>query len=323
MPGADLPKDLPANAQHWHEQVSQRKLTGQTVHGRGLASASQMGYEQFLLLRVLWKITLPKKLGMERLLRFLGLSGDIKLAEAKLRTFTSWQEYFNSFSDSKILEGTFALVHHYRLEVAKTRQEDSSLHFFTPISKRTRSQAPRNLQNRMQSLHLETPTRVSRSNGSRVVSREPEDPFHVSADEDDEAQNESDHATTDEELSPLQPETPLSPEQQRLLYPATKDEQIVNTSLLVFLNALTIHFDDVSSNWTLHRKAFKAKFESAEYEARTDGYLHDNRGNPRVLLEVKPVHRDSKLALIQMQEGAQMVAWIASDNQAAQEAHKT
>ena len=73
MPRADLPDDLPANARQWHEQVSQRKLTGQTVHGRGLASASQMGYEQFLLLRVLWKITLPEKLGMERLLRFLDL----------------------------------------------------------------------------------------------------------------------------------------------------------------------------------------------------------------------------------------------------------
>ncbi|KAJ5178804.1 hypothetical protein N7492_002014 [Penicillium capsulatum] len=220
----------------------------------------------------------------------LGLGDDIKRAEAKLSAYKSWQAYYNSFFDSEIEipEGTFALVHHYRLEVAKTNQEDSSLHFFTPISKRTRSQAPQSLQNRMQNLHLGTPTRASKKGGARIVPRDPEDPFDLLDEEDDEAQLESDSGNTDEEISPFRPDTPLSPEHERILYPATKDEQIVNASLLVFLNALTIHFNDVSSNWTLHRKAFKAKFENAEFEARTDGYLYDNKGAPKVLLEVKP-----------------------------------
>lgn len=310
---ADSSRIPPANARQWSESMAKQNLKGQTVHGGRLASASQMGYDQFLLLRVLWKINKRKVSNTERIVTLLGLGDDFKRAETKLRSYQSWQTYFNGFSDSQPTEGTFAIVHHYRLEVAKTDPDNEDLQFYTPISKRTRS-----LQSRMQNLNLETPTRPSRSGSARVMLKMPED-NSLEFDEDD----QEPHWSTDEEPSLFRPETPLSPGQERLLYPATKDEQIVNTSLLVFLNALTIHFNDVPSNWTLHRKAFRAKFEKAEYEARTDGYLSDNRGNTKVLLEVKPVKRSAKSALIQMQESAQMVAWIASDDYATQEAHKT
>lgn len=85
----------------------------------------------------------------------------------------------------------------------------------------------------------------------------------------------------------------------------------MNCALVIFLNALTIHFD-MDSNWTLHRKAFKAVFGDASFEARVDGYLK-HRGNPRVIIEVKPASRSSKELSIQMQESAQVVAWIKSD----------
>lgn len=106
-----------------------------------------------------------------------------------------------------------------------------------------------------------------------------------------------------------------------ILYPPTKDEQIVNTALVVFPNALTIHFS-LSLDWTLHRKSFNAVFEDAEFQARTDGYLSDSYGTPSVLLEVKPFRRTKKLDLIQIQESAQMVAWIKSDEESAQERRK-
>lgn len=111
-------------------------------------------------------------------------------------------------------------------------------------------------------------------------------------------------------------------ELENILYPPTKDEQIVNTALIVFLNALTLHFS-LSSKWTLHRRAFTAEFETAQFEARTDGYLDDYRGKPSVLIEVKPVVRSRKLSLIQMQESAQMVAWIKSDDEVSQRRRKT
>lgn len=107
-----------------------------------------------------------------------------------------------------------------------------------------------------------------------------------------------------------------------ILYPPTKDEQTVNTALVVFLNALTIHFA-LSLDWTLHRKSFNAVFENAVFQARTDGYLGDSYGTPSILIEVKPIGRSAKLELIQMQESAQMVAWIKSDDEKSQKRYKT
>lgn len=111
--------------------------------------------------------------------------------------------------------------------------------------------------------------------------------------------------------SPFRPMTPVPKELASVLYPPSLDEQIVNCALVIFLNALTIHFD-IDSNWTLHRKAFKAVFGDASFEARVDGYLK-HRGDPRVIIEVKPASRSSKELSIQMQESAQVVAWIKSD----------
>ena len=115
------------------------------------------------------------------------------------------------------------------------------------------------------------------------------------------------------------PPSTVACELENILYPLTKDEQIVNTALIVFLNALTAHFD-FYSNWTLHRKPFIATFENAQFEARTDGYLDSPGGKTRVLIEVKPVTRLQNSLPIQMQESAQMVAWIRSDDDLA---HRT
>lgn len=108
----------------------------------------------------------------------------------------------------------------------------------------------------------------------------------------------------------------------RFCTPPTKDEQIVNTALIVFFNALTTHFD-FYSNWTLHRKPFIATFENAQFEARTDGYLDSPGGKTRAIIEVKPVLRSRHRLPIQMQESAQMVAWIRSDDDLSQRTNTT
>ena len=119
------------------------------------------------------------------------------------------------------------------------------------------------------------------------------------------------------EETPLVPITPaaLVPhELQKEMFPPTKDEQIVNIALLVFLNALTMHFD-ISQRWkwTPHRKGFVPQFRDGSFHAHTDGYLHDEQETPYALIEVKPVVRAGKQNLIQMQESAQMVGWIMSE----------
>jgi hypothetical protein len=94
-----------------------------------------------------------------------------------------------------------------------------------------------------------------------------------------------------------------------LMYPQTKDEQIVNTAPVDFLNALSMHFPH-ASDWTLHRRYFKATFQHASFEARTDGYLEDGGSSQtaRALIEVKPMLREKKRNPICMQEAAQMIA---------------
>ncbi|KAJ5972381.1 uncharacterized protein N7479_002299 [Penicillium vulpinum] len=131
-----------------------------------------------------------------------------------------------------------------------------------------------------------------------------------------------DDSTSPESSTDPSPPATGSRELEKLLYPPTKDEKIVNTALIVFLNALTTHFD-FYSNWTLHRKPFVAIFENAQFEARTDGYLDSPAGKTRVLIEVKPVKRSQNHLPIQMQESAQMVAWIRSDDDLSQRTNTT
>jgi hypothetical protein len=93
------------------------------------------------------------------------------------------------------------------------------------------------------------------------------------------------------------------------MYRPTKDEQIVNTALMLLLNALTMS-QGLRVSWTMHRIPLRAIFDPHSYEARTDGYLSDGKGNPHVLIEVKPMERNRRQPQIRMQESAQMVAWI-------------
>ncbi|KAL4937352.1 hypothetical protein BDV06DRAFT_227035 [Aspergillus oleicola] len=104
------------------------------------------------------------------------------------------------------------------------------------------------------------------------------------------------------------------PELVSLLYPATEDEEIVNTALLDYLISLIL-YAGLPLRLSLHRLPLHAEFETAKYEARTDGRLKCKKGVPRdkkvrALIEVKPVMRSKKRNAICMQEAAQIVAWL-------------
>ncbi|KAI1825764.1 hypothetical protein F4861DRAFT_164941 [Xylaria intraflava] len=49
------------------------------------------------------------------------------------------------------------------------------------------------------------------------------------------------------------------------------------------------------------------------YEARVDGYLRSTSNEVKAIVEVKPCVRSAKREKIQMQEAAQMAAWICND----------
>ncbi|GAA88048.1 hypothetical protein AKAW_06162 [Aspergillus luchuensis IFO 4308] len=103
----------------------------------------------------------------------------------------------------------------------------------------------------------------------------------------------------------------ISPDDE-FMYPPTKDEQIVNTALLVYLNSLTLHFN-LPVSWSLHQMALTAEFTNTKFEARTDGYLADSSGDIKAIVEVKPMLRQTKEPQIGIQESHQMVAGLLMD----------
>ncbi|CAI7564972.1 unnamed protein product [Penicillium glandicola] len=290
-------KTLPRTAKEWHSKMASRNMEKKTIHGTDIASASKIDLDQFLLLRVLWKpyenpAEIHKTLDIQ--------SAKVRAAEM-LRGYKSWSTYCNSFERKGGLpEGTFAIARHYQLEVVKTKDYADPRIFHTPIANRTRNKQA------AKGDHLVTPTKTKGDLSALSIKSESSD----------------DSLDYEDPETPFQRTSPMPQELANILYPPTKDEQIVNTALIVFLNALTIHFS-LSLDWTLHRKSFTAAFKGTEFQARTDGYLGDSYGSPSVLVEVKPVTRDKKLDLIQMQESAQMVAWIKCDDEKAQKHRKT
>ncbi|EAW12024.1 uncharacterized protein ACLA_007840 [Aspergillus clavatus NRRL 1] len=229
--------------------------------------------------------------------RYIGQSLPHRAAQAntKLKTYKSWDLYCQGFTRRTLEEGSFAIARYYQLEVISTDNDIDPLAFTTPIAHRTRG---RELSRRLANVHLETPSKSSKISKSLDIEEFGlEEPPAIPED------------LNSESPSPFQEISPAARELENVLYPPTKDEQIVNCALVIFLNALTLDLE-FTNKWTLHRKAFKASFE-----ARTDGYLEDRQGNAKVIIEVKPVKRSRKLPLIQMQESAQVVAWIKSDDE--------
>lgn len=98
---------------------------------------------------------------------------------------------------------------------------------------------------------------------------------------------------------------------------ATMDEQIVNMALVNYLNALSVHCKSVKGKWSIHRYPFQVYAPDHKiYEARVDGYLRYEKEKMeiRAIAEVKPGIRYRTKTYrwaIQMQETAQMAAWIS------------
>ncbi|KAJ5081461.1 hypothetical protein NUU61_009725 [Penicillium alfredii] len=287
---------LPSKEAEWHHRVAEFQLTGETIHNAKLKSASTIDETQYLLLRVLWIESAAFQLDLNR----FELADWKKKADSLLGGFASWHNYRQSFSGTPIdiPEGTFAVARKYQLQAAQAT--DKILRPSVELSPRqTRSMTAR-LARQLAQAHLETPTK---STGNPKYPRD--DDSEIDEDSGDEEEEE-------EEETPFY--SPGAGEIRTLMYPQTKDEQIVNIALVDFLNALTMHFRS-ANDWSIHRVAFKATFTHASFEARTDGYLEDSKkdGKARALIEVKPMIRADKIKPIRMQEAAQMAAWIKYD----------
>ncbi|OJJ94751.1 hypothetical protein ASPACDRAFT_55655 [Aspergillus aculeatus ATCC 16872] len=92
------------------------------------------------------------------------------------------------------------------------------------------------------------------------------------------------------------------------------DEAITNTTLLLFLDALSSLIPNPSFEFKIFRAAFEATFRTVSYRALTDGalWLVDQPEDIRVILEVKKMSRHDNADRIRMQETAEIVAWLKS-----------
>ncbi|KAE8387509.1 hypothetical protein BDV23DRAFT_186296 [Aspergillus alliaceus] len=92
------------------------------------------------------------------------------------------------------------------------------------------------------------------------------------------------------------------------------DENIVNTGLILFLEAITSLIKPRKVEWTMKRVALKAISQSACYEAQLDGALWTSLGRIlRALLEVKRMGRYQDASTdvnITTQEAAEIVGWL-------------
>lgn len=291
---------LPSNPRSWKEKVSGHNDDVSNIHTlEVIESASKIHEGQFLSLRVLWA---SFRAGPDDFQKF-GIASEYENARVFLSSLDSWINYVKDIQDrisdtSTVLNpdlGTFSLVRDHQLEAARVEEAaDTSAVEFSPVASRTRDKS------RVQQGVEDSPL-YGKGKGVEDL------PLFF---------QDLDMSSPQESPATDFGQSPVSKEAAAILYPATRDEQIVNTALLLFLRAVSIHRLR-NPNWTLQRRIFKVDFPKGKLEARTDGFLELNlasasKSKVKAIVEVKPCVRQGNLQ-IRMQESAQMVAWIASD----------
>ncbi|KAK2762227.1 hypothetical protein FQN54_001237 [Arachnomyces sp. PD_36] len=268
-----------------------------------LSSASEISDAQFLALRVLWELRDSEE--FEKKENEFIPDEYLERAADFLKNFPAWRGYIKYLeqrvgdgkgSDSPRVPnlGTFSLVESFQLQVAgiATDEPASSRVTFTPVAHRLRSSA--------RPTTPDSPTPAGR--GGFV----------------DMSDMRKDLPSFDDSPS-FYPESAFkpggeSPDSRPIaLLPPTPDEQIVNTALILLLDALTVHFCGLTHYWTIHRYAFIVNCGEKNFEARTDGYLKDKKsGKVGAIVEVKPNRREKDAGKVRLQESAQMVGWVAN-----------
>lgn len=327
--------NLPTDLTSWKHEVRKELSAGKSQQNVSSVStsASKITLQDFLLLRVLWKK------GDEQQFR----NGDIlsrenmDSAKVYLDGWKPWQNYRHllrsrlSSSPSHPAQDIGALSYVYSLQQEVTCVNDAGSGdsempkaSFTPIAVRTRSHSRRGAVP-----IYETPTAAAKTALSRADqatnSQIDDDVFTVESPGGKKLAQQFTRrlqlGSVSSEGKMIQtPETPddtmqtddislFSPPKD-VAIPAAYDEQVVNMALVSLLSSVTMYHSKVWTKWTFHRRVFHI---SDAVEARTDGILQGGPDAlPLAILEAKARVRWRYPERIQMQEGTQMAAWIAS-----------
>ncbi|KAL4946272.1 hypothetical protein BDV06DRAFT_183087 [Aspergillus oleicola] len=302
---------LPESISEWRKHVEQARFKSTSLHtAEKLHSASTIQEEQYFQFHVIRVEKKPSQFDWDK----AGLAEWKDQAKHLLENYRSWHRYCEYLKSDKIPESTFALVRFHQRQAARVRSEEMS----------TSASASPPKYNMRERKNPTTYADMVEQTGRLTISY---DPFLTPVRQTGKAQPVHEESEDDSPLvgkgkatkrqfidTPSSLKSSGDPELRKFIFPATIDEQIVNTALLSLLSALIIHFD-LPLEWTLHRVPLVADFATASFEARTDGYLEATQKTKegkaiRALVEVKAVLRDKKKKDICMQEAAQTVAWI-------------
>lgn len=117
--------------------------------------------------------------------------------------------------------------------------------------------------------------------------------------------------------------TPIPAHLEQQVFHAVEDEQIVNFALVLLLDTLALLNARIKGFWSPFRSPMTVRAGAGTgaaapgapvYQARVDGVFRDSfHGDGKMIVEVKPFGRgEGRAAMpVQMQESAQMAAWIA------------
>jgi hypothetical protein len=310
--------NLPKTERDWEASLSKYNVKGDRHKLSSASSASQIDIEEFLALRTLW---LQKDLNaLQKSHEDFGIkrSHADKATEVLENHTPGWLEYLRfipknnaSKSGDPLPTETagFASVLHNQREIftiLPSNKEEIKL-IRSPYKLRPRG-PPETFAGQIDggiARHdaLQTPQRPAPQTPQRPAPQTPQRPA---------PQTPQQPVPQAPPISPFDVESPFDKD---IPTPApAADEQIVNIALIGLLQGLTVH-QHRRADWTIQRKNFRCgrKGSIAEFEARTDGALQNHSNNRCIaIIEVKARRRAGQFQ-IQMQESAQMAAWIDAE----------
>lgn len=109
-------------------------------------------------------------------------------------------------------------------------------------------------------------------------------------------------------------DTPMSSKITDAEYRGVEDEQIIGTALMLLLDTLVMDYRNAKGSWRPYRQPFFVTDGARQiYQTRVDGvYRLEGDKEVKIIMEVKASSRHKGGMAVDMQESAQMAAWIAA-----------
>lgn len=302
---------IPSTPQKWHKLAQKHGVESTSIQDlETLNSASKIEEAQFLALRILWKRDAASNVDFHRDYSIRYRAEDLKDLNWNKHWVAYVQEVAKGLKGNADL-GTFDTLYDFQREIhyLEPGLQETKKVFFNVMTRLQRKA--------MESNHF-SPSTPSR--GRRVYISEAESVAEALNDMmvDVNVGYETPFKTPKSvgDKSVIESVSPATTEEAKLM-PLVKDEQTVNTALILLLRGLCLRMPGLAeARWSIERKAFhfrqhKSSRKESLYEARTDGHLSlitENISRSLSILEVKAQIR--KEAKPWMQESAQMAAWI-------------